>query len=133
MKKPSVFVTGLLIVLGVVWLIRNTVGWQGVLYFTAFSLGPLLFNLVPAFLFRSRAAQGIILFASLAYAAWLIFVWYQAFVLHPDPQSPIALVFAGLYAMPIMMLFWLAPMIRSGGPSGSRSDVRRCEWISPTA
>lgn len=108
MPKPSFLVTVVLLLLGLGWLIVKLPEWQGVLFFTAFCLGPLLMQLFPTFLCRTRPAQGILFVASLAYAAWLVFVWYEAFILHPDAQSPIALVFAGIYGLPVMLLFWIA-------------------------
>ena len=43
----------------------------------------------------------------LAYVSWFFFVYIDVFYLHPDAQSPIALLFVGLVSLPVMIPVWV--------------------------
>ena len=46
--------------------------------------------------------------SSVLYAAWFASVFAQVFYIDPDPQSPIALLFVGAFALPVLAVFWIA-------------------------
>jgi hypothetical protein len=64
---------------------------------------------------RGRAARVLLLAAALLAAA-SAFLLHQTFVVHPDPQSPIALVF-----LPLYQLVALAPFLALAGSGWARA------------
>jgi len=78
------------------------------LFFVPFAFGPLVVTLGLSFLLRCKHAQRLLTISSLAYAAWFGYIYLQAFYLNPDPQSPIAFLFVGVYALPVLVVFWIA-------------------------
>lgn len=111
MKRLSAGLSVLFLLVAVALLANQARDWRGVLFFVPFSLGPLLLNLVPALLLRSRLSQWILSLAAVAYFSWFCWIYCRAFYVNPDPQSPIALVVIGIYALPVMILLWIAAAI----------------------
>jgi hypothetical protein len=83
----------------------------GVVMFTPIILGPFLINTVLAHLLRTVAAARVLFIASLLFIAWASFVFVQAFILHPDAQSAIALLFIGIWAFPVMAVLQAAAFV----------------------
>jgi len=42
----------------------------------------------------------------------MTFVVVSVFLIDPDPLAPIALVFAPIYSLPIMILIWIAATVQ---------------------
>lgn len=78
------------------------------LFFVPFSFGPLAVTIGLAFALRSTLAQVLLTVSSILYGAWFAFVCAQAFFVNPDPQSPIVFLFVGIYAIPVLAIFWIA-------------------------
>jgi hypothetical protein len=108
MKTANQIVAIVLWIIGLTMLITKASSLIGALYFVPFTLGPLALTHVGIVRATSTRAQTILLIAMLAYFAWLAFVYVDAFYIHPDPQSPIALLFVGVYALPVLALLWWA-------------------------
>jgi hypothetical protein len=83
----------------------------GALFFVPFALGPLFVSLVIAATAPSRGCQIILAAGSVIYAAWFAFIFLDAFYWHVDPQSAIALVFIGIYSLPVMIPIWLSALV----------------------
>ena len=50
--------------------------------------------------------------ASLLYGGWFAYVVYNAFFVHLDPQSGIAVLLVGIFSLPVMVPLWiLAPCL----------------------
>ena len=78
------------------------------LFFVPFAFGPLAVTLGLSVLLRSKPAQAVLTVSSVLYAVWFGYVYLQAFHLNSDPQSPIAFLFVGVYALPVLIGFWIA-------------------------
>ena len=80
----------------------------GVLSFLPFTLGPHAVTHFGVLRAKSKRSQFILLLAMLSYMAWFVFLYVDIFYLNPDPQSPIALLFVGAYALPVLAVLWFA-------------------------
>jgi hypothetical protein len=80
-------------------------GLLGVLFFTSFVLGPFIINVFLSHVINDLKSSVILFSSSVMYIIWTIYVYVSAFYIHPDPQSPIALLFIGIYAVPVMTIF----------------------------
>ena len=72
-----------------------------------FTMIPFGITGIFAWYWRSVGGQAMLLVAALAYAGWFGFVYLDALYWRPDPQSPIALLFVGIYAAPVLLLLWI--------------------------
>ncbi len=107
MRKVATKTTWIVLIAGFCLL-----GWQsstilGAFFFVPFALGPLILQLWFARIWPSRVSDRILAVAAIAYAAWFGYVYWDAFHAHLDPQSSIAMVFVGIWALPGMCVFWL--------------------------
>lgn len=75
-----------------------------------FSLGPHAVSHGLCFGIRSRGAGVVLAVGMVAYAAWFLYVYADAFYFHPDAQSAIALAFIGVVSLPVMIPVWLVAM-----------------------
>ena len=78
------------------------------LFFVPFVFGPLVVTAVLSFVLLSTRAQKLLTISSILYALWFVYIYAQAFYINPDPQSPIAFLFIGIYAVPVLAIFWIA-------------------------
>ncbi len=95
-------------VVGVLMLYHVADSVYGVLWVIPFALGPQAITHAAILLAKSAESRNVLLVALLVYFGWFTFIYVDAFYIHPDPQSPIALVFVGIYAIPVLGIFWLA-------------------------
>jgi hypothetical protein len=106
MRRATLTTTVAAILIGLVLLcIEATPALTG-LFFAPFALGPLCITLLLALLFSERRAEAILLASTVLYMAWFGYLYMDIFHWHPDPQSAIGLLLAGLYALPVMLTFW---------------------------
>ncbi|MDZ4848888.1 MAG: hypothetical protein SGI77_06315, partial [Pirellulaceae bacterium] len=56
--------------------------------------------------------------SSVIYLAWTVFVLVTAFLIYPDPQSGIALLFIPIYSLPVMAIAWLLALWPDGSQVG---------------
>ena len=82
----------------------------GALFFVPFALGPLFVSMKIAATAPYRSCQIILAIGTGLYAVWFGFIFLDAFYWHLDPQSAIALVFIGLYSLPVMIPIWLGAL-----------------------
>lgn len=78
------------------------------LFFVPFAFGPLIVTLGLSLVLRSPHAQQLLTISSVAYAVWFAYVYLQAFYINLDPQSSLAFLFVGFYALPLIAAFWVA-------------------------
>jgi hypothetical protein len=83
----------------------------GALFFLPFSFGPLLVNAAIGVFCRVRGAQIILVLAAVAYFGWFGWIYMSVVHWHPDPQGPIAFLFVGAYALPVLLPMWIAAAI----------------------
>lgn len=86
-------------------LLRGGIG--GVAFGFPFVMLPFVVNAVLLSRWRAFAGQSLLFAASLAYAAWVAFVFVDVRYVHPDPQGPIAFLFVGVFAAPVLIVLWL--------------------------
>jgi hypothetical protein len=82
-------------------------GLRPVLFFFPFTMIPFLVTACLALLWRGFWTQVVLFVATLGYGLWFAYVYVNATILNPDPQSPIAFLFVGIYAAPVLVVLWL--------------------------
>lgn len=95
-------------------LARDSEAGAGFLFFVPFTLGPHAVSHWLCFVLKSRGAAILLAVGMLAYAAWFFFVYVDAFYVHPDPQSPIALLVVGVVSLPVMVPVWVGALVLDG-------------------
>jgi len=79
----------------------------GFLFFVPFTLGPHAVSHALCFWLKSRGSAILLGIGMLAYVSWFFFVYIDAFSVHLDAQSSIALLFVGLVSLPVMIPVWV--------------------------
>ena len=110
MKSPAFIATTFTIVIGMVILMSISEPVLGAFIFVPFALGPLFVSLIVAAFSSCRSCQATLILGSVLYAAWFTFVYLSAFHWHPDAQSGIALLFIGVYSLPVMIPIWVVTL-----------------------
>jgi peptidoglycan/LPS O-acetylase OafA/YrhL len=82
-------------------------GLQAVLFFFPFTMTPLIFQGCMAASWKSLGSQITLLLATIGYVAWFTYLYVDVTIIHLDPQSPIAFLFVGIYALPVLAVLWL--------------------------
>lgn len=90
--------------------IKGATFLSGLLFFP-FALGPLVVTVILSFVLRSRPAQAVLTVSSLLYGGWFGYAYADIFYLNPDPQSAIAILFIGIFAVPVLVIFWIAAFV----------------------
>ena len=108
MKSPGILSTVAVLVIGAIMFCAKADGFFKGLYLVPFVFGPLFVSLVLAIVWRARRKSQLPLtVSSVLYLLWFAYVYRDVFYGHPDAQSPIALLFVGVYALPVMLAAWL--------------------------
>lgn len=100
-----------IVTVGTLLLCSKSEPFLGGLFFVPFAFGPLAVTIGLAFALRSTVAQYLLTVSSVLYGVWFAFVYTQAVYVNPDPQSPIAFLFIGIYAFPVLALFWITAAV----------------------
>lgn len=82
-------------------------GIEGLFFFLPFTMVPFVVTAYFATLWRAFWSQAVVLAITAAYAAWFSYIYVQVTIQHPDPQSPIAFLFVGIYALPVLVPLWI--------------------------
>ena len=110
-KSPAFFATAVILGFGIAALGSKSESVSGVLFFIPFALGPLFVSLMLAAIEHERSCQITLIIGSVLYAVWFGFVFLDAFYWHIDPQSSIALIFIGIYSLPVMIPVWIVFLV----------------------
>lgn len=105
---PSFLITAAIVVIGSAALCAKATPFSSGLFFVPFAFGPLVITVTLCFALPSASAQRLLTISSVLYAVWFGYVYAQVFYINPDPQSPIAFLFIGVYAVPVLVVFWIA-------------------------
>ncbi len=106
-QSPAFITSATIVIIGFVLLVIKSSSLWGALFLIPFSLGPVLINMVFALALNSKRSQITLSIGSVIYAIWFGLVYLSAFYWHIDAQSSIALLFIGIYSLPIMILIWI--------------------------
>jgi cation transporter-like permease len=74
--------------------------------FLSFAGFPLIVSIGLSVWVKNSISQIIMAAASLLYGGWFAYAVYDAFYVNLDPQSPLIIIFVGIYALPILLLLW---------------------------
>ena len=118
------WVTCLILAVGCIVLLSESSSIGGALFFIPFSFGPLLVSIALTFYVWSRFSLLVLAVGSSLYGVWFGYVYMSAFHWHIDPQSAIALLFVGIYSLPVMIPVWLIVWAFRGS-SPKRSGEQR--------
>lgn len=92
-----------LILLGLIFATKNPIG---AIFISAFSIWPLLVTLALIELCPRPLCQAILAALSLCYGLCFTYFYLSAFFWDVDPQSPILLLFVGIYLLPVLVPVW---------------------------
>jgi hypothetical protein len=106
MKKTNNIIAIAVWVAGLFVLCYEATPILGGLFFVPFTLGPHAITHMGVWAAKTTKAQVILTLTLIAYAIWFSVVYVDVRYLHPDPQSPIALLFVGIYALPGLLPLW---------------------------
>ena len=114
--------------LSIVLLAQHAKSFAGVVFFLIFTHSVHLINTVAAHRIREPLAQIPVAVAVVGYIGWSAYIYMQVFHWNTDPQSPIALLFIGVYAVPVVVpLLALAWWRQVAVPSRMKHDVKRSD------
>jgi hypothetical protein len=113
-RSPAFLITASLLVAGTVTLMTESEPVVGALFFVPFALGPLFVSLLMSAFAPGRSCQILLSAGSMLYAAWFGSIFLEVFHWHPDPQGAIALLFTGIYSLPVMIPVWTATLVLRG-------------------
>ncbi|WP_145351734.1 hypothetical protein [Roseimaritima multifibrata] len=105
------YITAAVVAIGSLVLCAQADPFYAGLSFLPFSFGPLVITAALCVALRTFYAQLVLAMSSLVYAVWFSYVFAHTFYINPDPQSPIAFVFLGIYASPVLAAFWLGAIL----------------------
>ena len=108
---PAFWTTAAIVLIGTLFLCSQADPFSAGLFFVPFAFGPLAVTIGLALACRSTFAQVLLTVSSVSYGAWFAYICAQAFFVNPDPQSPIAFLFVGICAVPVLLVFWVAAML----------------------
>lgn len=109
-KSPAFLITLVALSAGIFALMTKSRPIIGALFFVPFALGPLFVSMKIAATSPYRSCQIILAIGTGLYAVWFGFIFLDAFYWNLDPQSAIALLFIGLYSLPVMIPIWLGAL-----------------------
>lgn len=111
LKSPAFLTTIIILALGVAALLAKSEPVLSGLFFVPFALGPLFVSIFLSIISPSKSCQITLSIGSILYALWFGYIYLDAFYWHLDPQSAIALVFIGIYSLPVMILVWIITLV----------------------
>lgn len=100
-------------------------GLEAIVFFFPFTMTPYVIIAWLTWTWRSLGSQVICLMATVAYSAWFALAYADATIWRPDPQSPIAFLFVGVYAAPVLFVLWLIAYALEWRSRASLSASRR--------
>jgi len=83
------------------------------LFFVPFSLFPHAITHAMISKTSTIPALAVLMVCQIGYVSWFLYIYIQAFHIYLDAQSPIALLFAGIYSLPVMVPLWIAAAVLS--------------------
>jgi hypothetical protein len=98
-------------VTGIGMLCYQSSPFWGAAFFVPFVFGPMFVTHVAVWWAKATTSQFILTLALVSYFAWFLYVYVDVFCIHLDPQSAIALLFVGVYSLPVMLVLWLLTFV----------------------
>lgn len=103
MASASLFIVAFILLLG-----KSSGG--GAFIFLPYAFGPMVVSLLLGAAAASRLSLAVLLLSNVLYFGWFLWVYVNAFHLHPDPQAGIAFIFVGLQSLPVMIPLWMVAL-----------------------
>ena len=113
--SPAFVVTAVLLVIGICILDPNTESFGDEVFVILFVLWPLVLSLFLALITLKRSSQITLIIGSILYGACFSFI-YGSF----GAQSGIALLYMGIYSLPVMVPIWSIAVFLSRRPKSWR-------------
>lgn len=111
MKKITQIITISSLIVGSVLLCLKASFFISGLFFVPFSLFPLFISLLLLTETEERKSIVILLIGTFLYTFWFVYAYLSIFYWYPDPQGAIALLFLGVYSLPVMLIIWVVSII----------------------
>ena len=124
-ESPAYLVSLVIFCFGMAVLIPESSSIIGAFFLMPFALWPLVISMMVASQAPRRSSQNIITIGSVLYAAWFGYTYLNAFYWNLDPQSGLALIFVGIYSLPVMFPLWLIAMFLSRGKKWKGDHVEK--------
>ena len=83
----------------------------GTLLFLALCGFPQIVSIMLSVRSKNPFSHITLMIASLLYGGWFAYIEYDAFFVNLDPQSGIAMIFIGVYALPVLLPLWIAAIV----------------------
>jgi len=109
LRSPLWIASALLFIVAFLLLLGKSSG-GGAIIFLPFTFGPMIVSLLLGVAAASRRSLVILLLSNFLYFGWFLWVYLNAFYIHPDPQAGIAFLFVGLYSLPVMIPLWIVAL-----------------------
>ena len=106
-KSPAFISNTIIFIIGFLLLIIQSSSLWGSLFIITFTLLPILINMFFALALNSKRSQIILSIGSVIYSIWFSLVYLSAFYWHIDAKSEIAILFVGIYSLPVMVPIWI--------------------------
>ena len=106
MKKITQILTTSSLIFGIILLCIKSSYFIAGLFFVPFSLFPLILSLLLLQKTEERKSIIILLIGTILYTCWFLYAYLSIFYWYPDPQGAIALLFTGVYSLPVMGIIW---------------------------
>ena len=81
------------------------------LFILSFSGFPPIVSIMLAGCAKNAISQTVSAMASLLYGLWFAYAVYDCFYVNLDAQSGLIFIFVGFWALPVLLLLWLAALV----------------------
>lgn len=112
MKTRTFVVTGILFLAGIGALAAKSADASGLAFIVPLALGPMAVTLLLTCFCHRPLSLALLMTSTVLYAAWFFLVYLDVFYWHLDPQSAIALLFVGIYSLPVMLPLWAVAILK---------------------
>ena len=111
MKNLIIINQAIAIIAGLFYMLAPDPKIFRVLRFLPFICFPIFITQICSLIFRIKKSQIILLFALLLYLLWFGLVYMTLVHWTSNALNAIGFLFVGIYALPVMLIFWMAQLI----------------------
>ena len=107
--NQTIAIIAILIIAGLFYMLVSDP--KAILLFLRFTCFPIFITQICSLIFRNKKSQIILLFALLLYLLWFSLAYMTLVHWTSSSLNAIGLLFVGIYAFPVMLIFWIAQLI----------------------